>query len=340
MVTSRDIARLAQVSQSSVSRALRGDPQISEATRYRIQKIAEEHNYVLSDAGRSLATGTTGRIGVIVTDLSNPYYAHLAGSLHKELRRVGYGATIFETQREGKDAVQRLVDCSVDGVIVTSRLRQATPPIRMWSAGLPSIWLNCDPTEETGDSCMLDNVAAGRLLARELMNLGHSRIGAILPPETSATSRERELGFREELGRSRQQLPNRMIYRGAYDYRTGYDGLLKLLKRRHPPTALFCYNDIIAIGAINAARRAKVRIPKDISIIGIDNIPMGAWDVFRLTTIGYDLADLVHSAVGLIIERVQRRVATPGLPRNLVFEPFVIRRESHGNPRSDELCPV
>lgn len=340
MVTSRDIARLANVSQSSVSRALRGDPQISGATRERIQRIAAENGYVPSDAGRSLATGMTGRVGIVVGDISSPYYAELISRLHVELARAGYAAMIFVVEGQGAtsqevDSVRLILGRSVDGVIMLTN-HNIPEAIGSGAATFPTIWVNSDSPDAQGDWCVIDNETTGRIVAREFLDLGHTEIGMIFPLDPSPTSQQRERAFRMELRKSGVTVSKQHVHRGRTGYETGYEGFLELIGQQTPPTAIFCYTDLVALGALNAARAAGVSIPDAVSVIGVGNIPVGGWELVQLTSVSYDLNSLVHWAVALLQDRITSDRPLPH--RRMLFEPTLIRRSSHG-PVAESSTP-
>ncbi|UQS23970.1 LacI family transcriptional regulator [Amycolatopsis thermalba] len=326
-ITSHDVARLAGVSQPTVSRALRGDHRVSEATRARVREAAEALGYVPSEAGRSLSTRSTRRIGVVVTDLTNPFYPHLIGPLHDTLERHGYRMMLFTERSETALETERLLDRSIDGVVLTTAVIGSALPAELHRRGLPFVFLNRETGNDKADAAVVDNEAGGRLVAEELVRLGHADVALIGGPAETTTGRDRELGFRVGLSEAGVGLPRHRVRRGPFDYGTGYQGLLDLMAEDPRPTAVFCGNDVIAIGAMNAARRLGVDVPGDLTLIGFDDLPMASWETFDLTTVRHDLHGMAQAAADLLVERLAG--GAEETPRRVTFAPELVPRGTH-----------
>ncbi|MFV2172716.1 LacI family DNA-binding transcriptional regulator [Actinomadura sp. LOL_016] len=328
-ITSRDVARLAGVSQPTVSRALRGDVRVSAATRAKVREAAQALGYVPSEAGRSLSTRTSRRIGVLVTDLTNPFYPHLVGPLHDELGRLDYRMMLFTERTDEALAYERLLDRSIDGVVLATTTLGSDLPAELRRRGLPFVYLNREGGTP-GDAVVVDNRRGAGYAARELVGLGHERIAGIFGPEDTSTGRDREYGLRLALAEAGIGLPESRVRRGPFEFDTGYSGLTGLLAADEPPTAVFCGNDVIAIGALDAARRFGVRVPDDLTVIGFDDIPMAGWASFELTTVRYDLGEMAATAVRMLIDRITGKAGDE--PARLVLEPEFVPRHTHAAP--------
>ncbi|MYW93510.1 LacI family transcriptional regulator [Amycolatopsis rubida] len=327
-ITSHDVARLAGVSQPTVSRALRGDHRVSEATRTRVREAADALGYVPSEAGRSLATRSTHCVGVVVTDLTNPFYPHLIGPLHDTLEQHGYRMMLFAERSEAALETERLLDRSIDGVVLTTAVVGSALPAELVRRGVPFVFLNRETGTNHADAAVVDNEAGGRLVAEELLRLGHADIALIGGPADTTTGRDRELGFRVGLSEAGVGLPRRRVRQGPFDYDTGYAGLLDLWSDGPRPTAVFCGNDVIAIGAMNAARRLGLDIPGELTVIGFDDLPMASWETFDLTTVRHDLDGMAKAAADLLVERLSG--TAPDLAsRRTVFTPALVPRGTH-----------
>lgn len=340
-ITSHDVARLAGVSQPTVSRALRGDARVAVATRERVARAAEALGYVTSEAGRSLVTRRTRRIGTVVTDLANPFYPHLVGPLHDELEQRGYRMMMFAERSDSKMSTARLLDGSLDGVVLMTSKIDSALPAELTRRGLPFVFLNRDSGEGSGDAAVVDNELGGRLAAELVADLGHRRIGGIFGPQDTTTGRERELGFRLALAERGLAVQADAVRRGPFDFATGHALLTEALTADPRPTAVFCGSDAIAIGALNAALAAGLRVPHDLTVIGFDDIPMASWESFRLTTVSHDLGAMVRGATRLLLERIEQESAdgTP-LPveapaRRVVSVPHLVERGTHAPPPAD-----
>jgi len=334
-ITSHDVARFAGVSQATVSRALRGDPRVSEATQDRVRRAAEALNYVPSEAGRSLSTRTTRRIGVLVSDLTNPFYPHLIGPLHDELEQCGYRMMLLAERSDDALATERLLDHSIDGAVLTTTSAGSGLPDALRRKNLPFVFLNRvggAGGAEAADAAVVDNERGGRLAAEELVRLGHRAIGLLGGSNETSTGREREQGFTAGLADAGIALPATRIRRGPYDFDTGYQGLRELLEADSGVTAVFCGNDVVAIGAYNAALRAGVRIPEQLTLLGFDDLPMASWEAFALSTVRYDLQAMARSAARLLADRLSGQA--PDEPQRIVVQPELVRRGTHGPPPS------
>jgi DNA-binding LacI/PurR family transcriptional regulator len=183
------------------------------------------------------------------------------------------------------------------------------------------------------DRCVAGNRVGAAAVAELLAHLGHRRVAAILGPESTSTGQERADGFRDALAHRGIDLPPARMVHGPFDPDTGRRGLIRLISTEAPPTAVFCGNDVIALGALNAAASLGIDIPERLTIVGFDDIPMAAWEVFDLTTVRVDLPEMARSVAALLVERL----ATPDAPaRSVVLEPRLIMRGTHGPPRRDE----
>jgi LacI family transcriptional regulator len=309
--TSHDVALAAGVSQPTVSRALRGDRSVTDATRHRVLQAAKSLGYVPSDRGRSLATRRTRRIGVVVEDLDNPFYLELLDELHERLERADVRMIVLTPQRNDPERVERLVDGSIDGAILTTTHLDSPLPAQLRERRFPFVLLNRVVDDPAFASCSVDNARGAAALTEKLLGLGHRSIAAIFGPQTTSTGRDREDGIRAALADAAVGLPDARTRRGRFTYETGHRACAELLAPRDRPTAILCANDVVAIGAINAVHGLGLRVPDDVSIAGFDDIAMAAWEVFRLTTVRQDLRRMAETAVGIVLALVDEPHADP-----------------------------
>lgn len=324
-VTSHDVARLAGVSQPTVSRALRPDSQVSAVTRERVRRAAETLGYVPSELGRSLSTRSTRQIAM-VADLDNPLYPQLVGPLHDAFALQGYRMVLLAERDEELGGDERLLDGSVDGAVLTTSQRSAALPLQLTERGVPFVQLNRVSDLIDADSVTADNAVGGRLVADLLATLGHREIGAIFGPKETSSALERERGFRAGLRAAGLRLPAQRMVRGWFTYQVGYDGMRALLDRGDRPTAVFCSNDVVAVGALNALAASGLRVPQDFTIVGFDDLAIADWPVFALTTVRVDFEAMARRSAELLLERL----AQPG--RRPVHERFpveLVSRTTH-----------
>lgn len=326
-VTSYDVARLAGVAQPTVSRAMRG-ASVSEATRLRVLAAAESLGYVPSDAGRSLATRRTHRIGMVMADLRNSFYLGMLTAFEERLAESGFQVTLF---RQDNDDVllANLSSGGIDGVALTSLTLHSTLPGALRERGIPAVLLNRETMHADADACVSDNLRGARLVAERLLALGHRRIGAVFGPGETSTGRDRAVGFRDALAEAGVALHPAACREVPYTHAAGRAALLEILGSPHAPTAVFCANDVLAIGALNGAKARGVAVPRDLTVIGYDDMDMSSWEIIDLTTVRQDIDAMARTAADLLIARVE---GDGGDARRVVVEPRLVNRSTHAAP--------
>jgi LacI family transcriptional regulator len=180
------------------------------------------------------------------------------------------------------------------------------------------------------DRAIADNHGGAVAVAELLLRLGHQDIGLIMGPADTSTTRDRERGFREHLSAAGIELQPVRIAHGGLKHDDGVQGFAKITSGQPPPTAIFCVNDFVAVGAYNAALTAGLRIPDDLAIVGFDDVSMAAWPAFELTTVNVPVAEMARAATQLLIARI--RGEGPERPRHQTFPTSLVLRRSHGQP--------
>lgn len=326
-VTSRDVARMAGVSQPTVSRVLRGDPRVLPETKERILRATEKLGYVTASVGRSLSTRTTDQVAV-VADLGNPLYPFLIASIHDELAAAGLKMVLLTERTDDAVVSQHLLDRSVDGVLLTTISAGSKLPRELRRREVPFVFLNRYLGGVAADRAVADNRGGGAAAAALLLELGHRDIGLIMGPANTSTSRERERGFKEQLDAAGVEVAAARVVHGGYRHDDGVQGYLRVSRGHRPPTAVFCFNDFVAVGAYNAALAAGLRVPDDLAIVGFDDVSMASWPAFALTTVNVPVAEMARSATQMLISRL--RGGAPERPRHQVFATSLVLRRSHG----------
>ena len=306
--TSWTVAHAAGVSQATVSRALRGDPRVRPETRRRVVDAATRLGYVPNSLASSLATKSTRTVGVVVADLTNPFFPYLLTQVYDELQLMDYRVVLFTERTDiptGQAALSRLLDRSIDGVLLTTATLGSRFGDLLRKRGLPMVQLNRYMDGLDVDRVVSDNRGGAYAGGRFLLGLGHERIAVIRGPSNTSTSRDRVLGLSEALADAGHELDPHLSRDGSYSHQSGYQHTRDLLRLPHPPTAIFCGNDVVAFGAIDAARSLGVSIPRDVSILGFDDIPMAAWEVFQLSTVRQPFPEMARAAVRMLAERIE-----------------------------------
>lgn len=328
-VTSFDVARKAGVSQPTVSRALRNLPGTSPQTRERVLDAARALDYLPSDRGRALSTRNTHRVAVVSAELTNPYYPELVEPLRRELDRCGY-RTVVVTDSEGGDlGVQALADGSYDGVVLTTTTRRSTLPRDLTERGVPHVLVNRLLDHPESPSVGIDNRLGAIGVAELLVQLGHTRIGLVAGPVDTSTGRERADALRARLRVHRQHIRRDVTRRCAFTHDAGMQATAELLRLREPPTAVVCGNDVIAMGALSAARDSGMRVPDDLTVIGFDDIAMANWPSISLTTVRSDLTALARTGVQMLVDQMSGAAADLTVRR---LTPRLVLRSTHAPP--------
>lgn len=326
-VTSHDVAKLAGVSQPTVSRALRGDPRVSDATKKRVREAAALLGYVPSEAGRALSSGRTRRIGLLVTDLGNQFYAHVIGPAHHELERLGYQLMLHTESGDDDGVAERLMATGVDGVILATSTVDSVIPLRLRDRGVPFVFFNRTTGVVTADSTIVSPEVGFDAAVDAAVALGHRRFGAIFGPANTSTAQSREAALRAALARHGLSLDPRHVRRGPFETEVGDRATEELLRADDVPSIIFCGNDIVAYGVLNAARREGVSVPEELSVVGFDDLPAASWPIIRLSTIAFDLAGMARAAAGLVVERIEH----PGRDvQRLTFSTSFVDRDTLG----------
>jgi LacI family transcriptional regulator len=330
MITSRDVARLAGVSQPTVSRALRDDPKVSEATKQRVREAAVALGYAPNAIGRALSVGRSTRVGLVVTDLENQFYAHVIAPMHHELERLGYELVLITESSESAPVAEHVTAHGLCGVVLATTTVESLVPVRLRDRGVPLVYFNRTSQSVQADSVTVDPENGVRELLRDAIGMGHRRIGAIFGPRNTSTGEQRENAVRAVLDEHGLALAHRDVRHGPFDFRTGHEGLRALLDRSDPPTLVLCGNDVVALGALNAAAELGVAVPADVSIAGFDDLPTSSWALIRLSTVAYDLDEMSRDAARLIVARVERPDAAPANP---VYPTQYVARATIAAPR-------
>jgi len=300
-VSIKDIAKAANVSPSTVSRALSDHPRISLGTKERIRRLAAEMDYSPSAVARSLVTQRTSIIGLAVAWVSDPFLAQVVRGIEDTALEHGYTVILSsfygELDRE-REALSTFRERRVDGIIVKSSCLDADHRSLLTQFGLPIVFINCP---EYIHSVSTDNLHGGRLATEYLLDLGHSRIGYIAAERGGRTSLDRLEAYKEALqGKEIAFDPDLVALEDGYAG-GGKEAIKRLLALPSPPTAVFCYNDLTAIGAVWAVREAGLQVPDDISLVGFDDIELAAYVYPPLTTVRQPAYELGHRAMEMVL---------------------------------------
>jgi LacI family transcriptional regulator len=305
MVTSHQVARLAGVSQPTVSRALRNSSKVSEETKRRVREAAVVLGYVPSATGRALSVGRSYRVGLLLTDLANQFYPHVIASMHEALESLGYSLILITESSDAGPVAERIAAHGLDGVLLATTASDSVLPVRLRDREIPFLYFNRTASAIEADSVTVDPRLGAAALVDELVRLGHREVAAIFGPRNTSTGESRETAFRELLSAAGIVLPARWARHGPFDYASGFSGASALLAEDPRPTVIVCANDVVALGALNTAAELGVRVPDEVSIVGFDDLPTSGWPLIQLATVAYDLDQMSREAARLLVERLE-----------------------------------
>ena len=291
-VTITDVAAAAGASRSTTSRALTGSGYVSPEVRERVRKAAKSLGYVPDAMARGLKRRSSSSLGLLVSDLSNTFYAQLAAGASRRAKELGWTTLLADTQGQPAEelaAAQAFLELRVAGVIVTP----VSAAISGWliKQGIPAVEVDRSFGAAGVDAVAVDNFRGAQQATEHLIGLGHRRLGYIAGPQERTTTRHRLEGHRAALETHGIPVDDRLIVHGRYDRQSGYEATLELLRRDPSLTAVVAANDSVALGACAALREAGLRIPDDVSVAGFDDLPFGVDAVPSLTTVRLPLSD-------------------------------------------------
>ena len=328
--TSLDVARLAGVSQSAVSRCFTAGASVSDAMRDKVQEAARKLGYQPNAHARSLITGRSRIIGLVLSALENLFYPAVLERLAKRLQQDGYHLLIFiGDNANSDDLVEEILQYNVDGIVLGATTLSSALAQRCADASIPVVLFNrvmASGSAGAVSSVRSDNVGGGREMARFLVAGGHKRIAYIAGREDSSTNLEREQGFREGLAELGQRIYARAI--GNYDVVQARQAARDLFTAAADrPDAVFVAGDLMAIVVLDTLRHELgLSVPQDVSVVGFDDVPQAAWASYELTTFEQPVQPMVEATVALLQSYLREAQTPPS--QNLVVPGQLIIRQS------------
>jgi DNA-binding LacI/PurR family transcriptional regulator len=336
--TIKDVARRAEVSHSTVSRALRGNPLISDETSKRVRQIAREMGYHPSVAARSLKTHQTQALGVVVRNIDDPFFSEILQGIEDVAQRAGYSLFISssqnDTERE-RSVVQAMREHRVDGIIICSTSFSSGQSQQLLEYGVPIVAVNNQAAEEYRYSIYHDDEDGCRQLTRYLIEIGHRQIAYLGNSLSGRTTLDRLSGFQKEMDAAGLPVPDDYIHQfpggDPESGRLSLDHFLNLVDR---PTALICFNDMIAIGALNKLQSVGISVPDECSVTGFDNIVFSAYTNPPLTTFDQPKHYIGAEAARLLLDllKTDRDGIAPALKSQTLKGRLLVRKSTAPPP--------
>lgn len=328
-VTSIDVAKRAGVSQSTVSRVFSASrANVSEKATQRVLEAASALGYQPNIIARMMSTRQTNIVGLVMATVTSPFYPYVLEKFLEELQAVGKQVLLFTASKHQTvdDILPLALQYQVDALVITSATLSSEMASHAAERGTPVILFNRVVSDSAVNSVSADNLAGGRLAADILLDTGHERLAFVAGVENTSTSRDREHGFVARL--QERGCHDYQRVQGAYTYESGYDAAEGLLAGKVVPDALFCANDIMALGAMDAIHEAGLRVPDDISVLGFDDIPMASWGSYQLTTISQDVDAMINATIVLMQAKIEKPL-TPSRTVHIAGELIVRSSVKH-----------
>jgi LacI family transcriptional regulator len=327
--TITDVAELARVSVGTVSNVLTNAQRVSPATRRRVEVAIAQLGYRRDKVAQSLSRRRTNLIGALVPEVTNPFFAELVQEIENVVFSAGDYSVVFATSHEGPDSQRRYLESfrerRVDGVIVVVAAETELPDIEAIAADTAVVLVDRDVSDWQGDAVLSANESGVELAVDHLSQLGHVRIALINGELKLPTARERRQGF-EQAMRTRHLTPVG-ISQGSFTLESGHAQMDALLSAPEPPTAVVAANDLLAMAAITAATAHGLRVPRDLSIVGYDDITYARLVSPPLTTVRQPAREMAREAANLLLDRLSN---PPRESRRVVFQPELVVRRSTG----------
>ena len=325
-VTSLDVARKAGVSQSAVSRVLTPGGSASKKTVEKVRSAVDELGYRPNILARSLITGKSNIIGLVVAYLNNRFYPEVLEKLSTRLQKEGYHVLIFianNTKDDISNVIEGILEYQVDGIVAASVAMSSDLAARCQAAGVPIVLFNRSQADDALSSVTSDNYLGGRTAAKHLLELNHKKIGYIAGWQGASTQAEREEGFNSVISERNLMVTHREV--GNFEIDEAKEAAKKMFGTTDYPTAVFVASDHMAFAVMDVLRSdIGLKIPQEVSVIGFDDVSLASYSAYDLTTIRQPIAQMVDSTVDILLTQIQH----PSVAKNKVIkiDPVLVKR--------------
>jgi LacI family transcriptional regulator len=330
-ITLLDVAREAGVSRATASLVLRDSPLVAAETRRRVLETMEGMGYVYNRAAASLRTRRSGAVGVIVTEITNPFFAQMSMDCQGLFEAAGLVTLLSSTSENlvrQDQLLGKMHEYGVDGVLICPAVGtgvETVERLRRWQ--LPAVFVARSPAGAAADSISADNARGAELAVEHLIGHGHERIAFAGGVADSSSRQERLEGYRRALERHEVTIEQRLNLPSAVTQSGGRAAILELLAAPRPPTAVFCYNDVVACGVTAGLQSQGIHPGESFGVVGFDDIEVASTWQPPLTTVGVEAERIGTTAARLLLERM----ADPDLAvREIKLAPRLVVRESCG----------
>jgi LacI family transcriptional regulator len=333
--TIKDIARLANVSHTTVSRALNDKSRIRNETKEKILAIVRQLNYQPNFIARGLVMRRTRTLGLIITTIANPFYTELALGIESTARSLGYNIILSFTHSDlviEKESIDMLRSKGVDGMIFSSAHMDDPNIVRLAEEEFPVVMVNRRTyhpmVKGKVDYVGVDNILGGHLAVEHLIKLGHQKIGVMGGSSESSVGFERLEGGKRAMEAYGMKPMTQYFLEGDFLKKSGYQGGMRFLEMGDPPSAIFATNDYMALGVYQAFVEKGLKVPEDVAIVGFNDIEFTAMKGVELTTVGQKKYEMGALAVKALVEKIEGERTGP--TKEIFLEPELVIRRSCG----------
>lgn len=333
----KDVARLAGVSLATVSAVLSGSSYVSPDLTHRVQKAVQTLGYAPNSVARSLKKGTTKLIGLVVPDITNPFFTGFVHAVQKRARVLGYSVMLCDSERDIEQERSYLKmlreHLAIGTILCPSGPEEAYKRLQDDIGIMPIVCVDHIVRPDDYDSVVLDNVAAARIAMQHVIDNGHARVAIVAGPQHLVPGRDRLIGFAEALRGAGLDVIPEYVRQGEFGESGAFDAVQALLQLPVRPSAIFVTNNQMLVGAMRALAESGLSCPRDMSVVAIDDFPWAAAFSPALTTVRQPVDAMAEAALAMLVDRVQ---GISGTPRHLAFTPELVVRRSC-NPPSDSV---
>lgn len=307
-ITSKDVAKLAGVSQSTVSRSFSSvdGAGVKKEIREKVFQAAKELGYRPNLVARGMISGKTNMIGLVVGDNLGPFYNRIVDMFVEKVQEKGKQCLVFKIPRQEQinAIIERVIQFRLEGVIITASAMNRMMTETMIENDIPVVLFNRFIPSVNVNMVYVDPIEGGKLVAELLYEKGHKNIGYIQFDRETSEEMEKKIGFYSQL--RQHQIYNMKEEKSEYSYQSGYDAGIRMLQEEDRPTAIFCTSDLVALGVMDAAREVfGLQIPRDLAVVGYDDIEMASWKSYQLTTVQQPVELLIEKTVQIINDKIE-----------------------------------
>lgn len=328
-VTLQQVAEHAGVSRATASLIVRGSSNISESTREKVQESMRQLGYVYDRVAANLRSKNSSTVGLIITEIANPFFSELLDGVHQELDKHGYTVilgTTFDSSTKQDQLLSTMLEYRVGGVILcpaADSSQESIDRLKQWD--IPVVLVAKEPASKSCDYVAVDNVAGAEIAVHHLIQNGHRRIAFLGGSVESSPWQERKQGYCNALQQAGIKVDTSLLIESPITRQGGSIAVQKLLGQSNPPTAFFCFNDIVAFGVMIGIKEAGLSPGQDISVVGFDNIKEAAASNPPLTSISSSPQLIGTNAGALLHKRIEGLDAKP---QRIILKPELVVRDS------------